>query len=88
MDCSRRVGQGGVFLGAHGGELTILPVALSGPSSNQRLLLYSPSLAVQDHGTTSELKRSLKNSRLKLTEAPRFLRSWPTACFVAGYIRG
>jgi len=30
--------------------------------------------AVKTNGTTSELKRSLKNSRLKLTEAPRFLQ--------------
>jgi uncharacterized peroxidase-related enzyme len=30
--------------------------------------------AVKTNGATSELKRSLKNSRLKLTEAPRFLQ--------------
>src|SRR5258706_12940461 len=29
---------------------------------------------MQSNGTTSELKRSLKNSRLKLDEAPRFLQ--------------
>src|SRR2546422_5367077 len=29
---------------------------------------------IQSNGTTSELKRSLKNSRLKLDEAPRFLQ--------------
>src|SRR3989475_10002968 len=29
---------------------------------------------IQSNGATSELKRSLKNSRLKLDEAPRFLQ--------------
>ena len=44
--------------------------------------------AIQTNGTTSELKRSLKSSRLKLDEAPRFLRTMATSpASLRAYIR-
>jgi uncharacterized peroxidase-related enzyme len=37
-------------------------------------IIMSRFTPIESNGTTSELKRSLKNSRLKLDEAPRFLQ--------------